>query len=405
MPFPLTPLSSNAILRTTNHAIIKENVMLRFGTLLLLSSVAALATFCPVALHAQQYIFTNDNVYAGNNNMPNSATALSVSSKGVAKVIATYSTGAVSSGGGDFAQTQVASADTSAASCLFASNGGNSTIAAFTIDLKTGHLTTVKGSPFPSGGSGDQQYGIGLTTGNGHLLFAANTADRSISVIKIKPDCSLQGVTNYSVSGTPDGMRVTPNGKFLLVALLGTVDSFQINYKNGTMKDLGAINSHGDAAGVDISCDSSTAYFGDAGTITQVEVFTIGSNGRLTEINNFTNSNGDNSNNVLLSADGKTLYVSNTMSDQITTLAVGSGGSLTYESSTQLAGTVLYALGLALGKNGKDLFVAEENSPETIGVLVPDGDAVKEVPGSPFTVINNGGDPPSLTAVPPKSCK
>ena len=376
-----------------------------FRTRLLLSSIGVLAALSPAAVQAQQYIFTNDNVYQGTGNTPNSATALSVNSKGVVKVIGTYTTGAVSSGGGDFAQTQVASATTTAGSCLFDSNGGNSTIAAFTIDLKDGHLTAVKGSPFSYGVSGDQQYGIGLTSGNGELLFAANTQFSSISVIKIKPDCSLKAVKSYSVSGTPDGMKVTPNGKFLIVGLLGSVDSFQINYKKGTMKDLGAVSTQGAAAGVDISCDSSTAYFGDAGTNTQVEVFSVSSAGKLAEINNFTNSNGDNSNNVLLSADEKTLFVSNTMSDQITTLSVGSGGALTYESSTKLNGSALYALGMALSANGKDLFVSEDNTPETIGVLVPKGNAVKEVPKSPFSVINNGGDPPSLTALPVKSCK
>jgi 6-phosphogluconolactonase (cycloisomerase 2 family) len=376
-----------------------------FGTRLLLCGVAVLAALCPVTLHAQQYIFTNDNVYAGNGNTPNSTTALSVSSKGVAKVIATYTTGGVSSGGGDFAQTQVASADTSAGSCVFASNGGNSTIAAFSIDLKNGHLTAVKGSPFSYGESGDQQYGIGLTAGNGQLLFAANTRDSSISVIKIKPNCSLKVVKTYAVPGTPDGMKVTPDGKFLIAGLLGSVESFKINYTKGTMKALGAVSAQGAPAGVDISCDSSTAYFGDAGTNTQVEVFSVSSAGKLAEINNFTNSNGQNSNNVLLSANEKRLYVTNTMSNQVTTLSVGSGGKLTYQSSTQLSGTVLYPLGMAMGKSGKDLFVAEENSPESIGVLVAKGNGVVEVPGSPFSVIQEGEDPPSLVAVPGKSCK
>jgi len=86
----------------------------------------------------------------------------------------------------------------------------------------------------------------------------------------------------------------------------------------------------------------------------------------------------------------------------------GSARSLKFEGFVSLpkdrrAGllTVLDYLTL----NGKDLFVSEDNTPETIGVLVPKGNAVKEVPKSPFSVINNGGDPPSLTALPAKSCK
>src|SRR5207245_231781 len=119
-----------------------------------------------------------------------------------------------------------------------------------------------------------------------------------------------------------------------------------INYSTGTLTELGPFSSQAVPAGLDISCDNSTVYFGDAGTITQVEVFSISPTGQLTEINNFTNSNGVNSNNALLSTDGTALYVSNTMSNQITTLGVGSNGSLTYVSTTTVNGSPLYVLNL-----------------------------------------------------------
>jgi hypothetical protein len=65
----------------------------------------------------------------------------------------------------------------------------------------------------------------------------------------------------------------------------------------------------------------------------------------------------------------------------------------------------LYALRLAIGKSGADLFVEEVNNPESIGSLAIKGEILKEVTGSPFPVVNNSYNSASFTAVPPKSCK
>jgi hypothetical protein len=181
------------------------------------------------------------------------------------------------------------------------------------------------------------------------------------------------------------------------------VDSFKVDPATGDLTELGPFKTQGSAAGVEISCDGTTAYFGDAASNTQVEVFSISSSGELKELNNFTNKNGESSNNVVLSFDGKHLYVSNTMSNQITTLSVGSNGALTYDSTVKLNKPGLYALGLATGTSGLDVFVAEQNNPEAIGVLAANGGTLKEVPGSPFPVMKNGSDPAGLTAV-PKAC-
>lgn len=363
---------------------------------------AAGLVLCPAILPAQQYIYTNDNVA----NQTNSTTVLKVSKKGGVKVIKTYSTGGKSTGGNSyFALAPLASAQIKRTNCLFVSNG-DSTIAAFTITASSGLLKAVKGSPFKDGDSGTQRYGVGLAVGMNHLLFAGNSSTGNISVLKISPTCALEVAKTYAVAGSPDAMKVTPNGKYLIVTYLGLVDSFQIDYTKGELKELGPFTPKGAAAGVDISCDSSTAYFGDAASHTQVEVFSISSSGELAELNNFTNGNGQNSNNVLLSADRKKLYVSNTQSGQVTVLKVGSHGALTYSGTVTLNGKVAYTLGLGTTKRGTRIFVAEEDSTEeAIGVLAARGTALKEVTGSPFAVLKNGGAPAGLIAVPTKVCK
>ncbi len=365
--------------------------------------VEAGLVLCPATLPAQQYIYTNDNVV----NQTNSTTVLNVSKKGAVNVIKTYSTGGKSTGSSSyFALAPLATARIKNSKCLFVSNGGDSTIAAFTITASRGLLKAVKGSPFSDGDSGSQRFGVGLAVGGNQLLFAGNSSSSHLSVLKISPTCALDVVNTYTVAGSPDGMKATPDGKYLIVTYLGLVDSFQIDYAKGELKELGPFTPKGAAAGVDISCNSSTAYFGDAASHTQVEVFSISSSGELVELNNFTNSNGQSSNNVLLSANGKVLYVSNTQSGQVTVLKVGSHGALTYSNTVMLNGKITYTLGLATNKRGTGIAVAEENNTEeALGVLAAKGTALKEAPGSPFAVMKNGGGPAGLIAVPTKVCK
>jgi 6-phosphogluconolactonase (cycloisomerase 2 family) len=366
--------------------------------LLRVLSFIVIFAVCTGNVLAQQYIFTNNNVA----NSTNSTTALSVSGKGVLKVLKSYSTGGKSAGGGYFALSPITSARTRLGTCLFVSNGGDSTIAAFQMNLFDGSLTAVHGSPFSDGVSGAQRLGVGLAAG-GSLLFAGNTNKNSISVLRISSNCSLKVLKQITVPGSPAGMKVTPNGAFLIAAYIGQVDSFKIDAGTGDLTELGPFTPQGSAAGVDISCDGSTTYFGDAASNTQVEVFSINSSGQLKEIDNFTNKNGQSSNNIILGVDGKHLYVSNTMSNEITILSVGSNGALTYDSTVKLNKPGLYALGMVTGTSGLDLLVSEQNNPESIGVLAAVGDGLKEVVGSPFHVIKNGSDPAGLTAV-PKGC-
>jgi 6-phosphogluconolactonase len=383
--------------RKQNRKFWGEDMISWLRPLRVLSVVGVLAGWSGNGF-AQQYLFTNDNVA----NSGNSTTALTVSAKGALKVIKTYPTGGKSAGNGYFAVSTVTSAKTRLGTCLFVSNGGDSTIAAFQINLFNGTLTAVHGSPFKDGASGAQRFGVGLTAG-GHLLFAGNTNNNSVSVLRVNSNCSLTLLKMTTVPGSPAGMRATPDGNYLIAAYNGQVDSFKVDSNTGDLTELGPFKTQGSAAGVEISCDGTTAYFGDEASNTQVEVFSISSTGELKELSNFTNKNGQSSNNVMLSVDEKYLYVSNTMSNQITILSVGSNGALTYDSTVKLNKPGLYALGLATGTSGLDVFVSEQNNPEAIGVLAANGDTLKEVPGSPFPVIKNGSDPAGMTAV-PKSC-
>jgi 6-phosphogluconolactonase (cycloisomerase 2 family) len=385
-----------------NEGNMEKLLKSQFG-LLWLSAVVVL---CPALLHAQQYLYTNDSIQF--NSGKNSVTAYKVSSKGAVSLIKSYPTGGLGSNGSYFASIDIASGKTASNDCIFASDAYSDDVAAYAIKLADGTLKAAPHSPFKSGGAGAGR-GIGLAvayTSGKPFLFAGNTQSNTITSFQINANCSLKMHKTYNVAGPPVGLKATSGGKYLITAYLGQVDSFKINAKGG-LTELGPFSAQGLAAGVEISCDNSTVYFGDAASDMQVEVFGLDSKGKLTELNNFTGNEAVNSNNVMLSADGKTLFVSNTMSapPAISVLSVGSGGSLTYISTTSLKGSSQYALGLSATKSGAKLFVAETNNNENVGVLKVKGTLLKEVSGSPFSGTQNGFTSFSLVAVPSQSCK
>jgi 6-phosphogluconolactonase len=372
-----------------------------FRLLMMVSLIALVSGMFPCVSHAQHYIYANnDEDSNGDNNL---VTAFSISAQGQMTIINAYPTGGLGTGGYN-AVTTITTAKAGSNHCLFVSNGGSSNISAFTIKITDGTLTPVSGSPFASGGAGDN-YDIGLAVGNNKLLFAGNTVSSNISVFTINSNCSLTLGQTYGTPGSPDGMKVTPDGRFLIEANLGSPDSWRIDYSNGTLREIGPFPAQGTTAGVDISCDGKTAYFGDAGTGTEIEVYHIGAGGKLTEINNYTNTDGQNSNNVLLSADGKLLYVSETASNQVETLSVGPSGALTYDSVVTLSvGQFTSVLGMASQRNGHDIFVAE-TGPAAVGVLQANGTTLTEVPNSPFSLNDNFAFIIGVAAFPPEVCQ
>ena len=362
----------------------------------------AIALATASTAQGQQYLYTNDNVA----NKPNSTTALKVSAAGKVTLIQTYPTGGRSSGAGVyFASQPIASAAVGGNSCLFVSNGGDSTITAFTINSKNGKLTMVKGSPFSYGVSGEQSMGVSLAVGNDKLLFAGNSKDNSISVLKISFTCGLESSSSVSLSFSPVDLMATPNGKYLIATYMGPVDSFQIDYTNGTLTEKGPFSSSGSAAGLDISCDGTTVYFGDAATHTEIETYRLISNGKLKELGVFRNIRGSNSNNVMLSKDQATLYVTNNLSNEITILAVGHNGVQFFESIVKLKSPGKFSAGLAQNKAGMQVFVSEGRTMESIGVLARKKSSLIEVPNSPFNVLENGFAPAGILAFPSFSCK
>jgi len=263
--------------------------------------LAALVLLCVGLAAAQSFVYTNDDVF-----LSNTVSGFSVASKGTLTKVAgsPFATGGVGNQSGFDASNRIKS--TIAGNFLFVSNTVSNDVSVFTIDPTTGTLTLVPGSPFPTGGSGD---GLGISvapTPNGMFLMAGNSGSNNMSVLRIAGDGTLTPITGspFPLMSQSDGIAVSPNGSFLAVAEGFQVEMLRIA-SDGSLTSIGGFLSLGGnfLAGVDINCANSLLYAGVAnGGGTIVNGYSMATNGTLAQLSGspFTNFLGINSNVVLL---------------------------------------------------------------------------------------------------------
>jgi uncharacterized repeat protein (TIGR01451 family) len=373
-----------------------------FRGLLLAPVFLVLSAMCAFA--QGQFVYVNNNTLG-----PNTVSAFSVGATCALTPLAgsPFPTGGSGDGGIFFSAAQRA-AVCAVGSFLYVANQGSNNISVFSINPATGALTTAAGSPFAVPGSGDISIDC---TPDGQFLLAASS--NNIAVFSRGADGSLTPVLGspFAAGGLgPDGMRVTPDGRFVVVALLlsQTVGVFSIGAGGaltpvpGSPFPLAAL-----PAGVAINCDSSIVYTGAAQAVdTRVDALSIGTGGALTPIagSPFTAA-GDNSNVVLLNPDGRFLFVSNLISNQITVFGVNADGSL-----TEIAGSPFSGGGLSepqqmvTNSAGTCLFVNNIFGTVSVFSIAANG-ALSPVAGSPFPVGAPDSMAPGIAAYPAASCQ
>jgi hypothetical protein len=322
---------------------------------------ASALVFCPV-LCAQSYVYLNDN----NDHAPNlnTATMFKKTGTGLATTLAPsggipYATGGTGwAGGSSFRYSALknqAAFNVSAKPCLFISDPGPSTgyasgdIAVFNI-AASGTLTLTGRYAAPATNLGNL-YGIALAGGNGYL-YAAYSHSKTIATFKATWNgtaCILDYLTTISAvgksGGVVDGMSLSPNFALVVVAYGdGSVQSFKTTTTGLVPTCALAQNSAGFTdgnggipAGVDITADSHYAIFGDANNsntaVAELEVapipipcvsggatVTLDFGGPIVANSTYLGP-GIHSKNVWLSPNGLFIYVTNTESHQITTVA------------------------------------------------------------------------------------
>jgi 6-phosphogluconolactonase (cycloisomerase 2 family) len=247
--------------------------------------------------------------------------------------------------------------------------------------------------------------------------MAANTGSSNVTVFSIARSGALTPIAHspFAARSHPDGIKVTPNGKFLAVAepgILGAptnqVEMFSIA-SNGALTSLGAFpgGGSGNLAGVDIDCDGRLLYGAEFSTDhTIVDGYFISHEGTLTPVHGspFEPGVGVNSNVALLGygLGRKTLFVTNQNSNTITAFSVAADGSLSLLAGSPFAmkSGAFVPSGMATSQDGRLLYVA--NPTNEVSVFKVSGwGALTEVAGSPFPT-GQSGAPLSLTAFPPR---
>jgi hypothetical protein len=297
----------------------------RFGFILALVALLFITTVLTQA--ATNYVITNDDNQYPNGN---SASIYSIGSGGALNLITTIPTGGYGRGGGYYAAGRVNVLRSKTQNCAYIGDavGPNNSRPGdvASIDMSTLKLVgTYPGTALDSGAL----WGIGLAENPaGTFLFAAYSTSGTIATYAQAADCVLkyrsEVITIGANVGSVDGMRVTPNGKYLIVAYSdASIGSYAINPKTGVLT-LVARYLVGDSAlasSVDITADGKWALFGtnSFGTGGEVEVAPIHADGALgTTFGYIPIGQGENSSNAWLSPDQTLIYISDNSSGQIT---------------------------------------------------------------------------------------
>ena len=381
----------------------------------------ALLVFLPVGLIAQ-----GGFVYTNNDTTPNTISAYAFDSSGALSQIVyqannpEFPTGGQGSNGGIYSSNRIIVVG----DFLYASNSGDNTVSALTIDPASGYLTPVPGSPFSTEAlNNPANSGISLAaTPDGQYLYAGSTGydtnfnPAPITIFSIDPTTGALTVTNKSTvpaGGPMSSMTVSPDGKYLVATLpnSSSIAVFAI-HGPGTPHEFHnspyVLNS-GAATSVEFNCAGNLLYAG--GTQGNIYVFNFAS-GNLTPLTGSPFTTPTSGNNVVaLSTDDSTLFASDPGNGTVTAFTVDANGGLTVPGTSAYAAPATsvvppYPTGLAVTDGGPFVFSADRNS-TTSGYA---GFSTFNLAGSaPIIFQSMTATVPatgfhSLAAYPPKAC-
>jgi 6-phosphogluconolactonase (cycloisomerase 2 family) len=220
------------------------------------------------------------------------------------------------------------------------------------------------------------RFGLGLAISpDGKWLFVAGVKAAELQPFAIHNDGSLTAVRQkIALLDRPSGMAVSPDSATLVVGVPlrrghgNYLISYAINTSNGMLTQVSMAPPKGYPVGITIDSQSKFVYVqeGNEDHI-RVGLLEIGPGSTLSFIHtyNFTEGEGNISiAAVLLSSDGKYLYMTNPNTASVTTLAVNLvTGALKYVSTTSDGVPGMdFPAGLAISRNDKFLFTGDYNN-------------------------------------------
>jgi 6-phosphogluconolactonase (cycloisomerase 2 family) len=319
-------------------------------------------------------------VYLNNQAQPNTITAFQINSDGSLTQLADspFATGGQGYQG---PVESMAIVHTQAGPILYAANGGDPSIAAFTISPDNGNLTPIDGSPFFVNDSSGT-YSIAASPG-GRFLFVTNQAATVIHVFGVSSGTGMI----HEIVGSPfaaaaniSGLWVTANGRFLLAGdqSASAVQVFAIN-SSGSISQVPGSPFAANATVSDVrgNCASDRVFTADNGS-DLIDAYSMSANGNLTPVpgspfSNGAAGSGPNSFDLAISPNGRFLFTTDSFAGDVTSFAIEHDGAL-----APVNGSPIYtggSLGGAAITAKGDLLYDVDFSSASVGAIAvhPDG--------------------------------
>ena len=366
---------------------------------------------CPLLLFAITAMAQNNFVYTNDNFSPNTVSAFKVSPSNGALTLIPGSPFLTGGNGGarDVGPETITTATQGTKSFLYAANAGTGTISAFVVDPRTGNLTAVPGSPFTvAAANSGNTLSLGASP-DGHFLFEVDESSTFIRTFNIGTNGALAEAAGSPLdSGAfPEGVKVTANGKFLLVGLksMDAIGVYAIDANGGLTPVFGSpFLTNGAAAAVDSNCASNRVFVASAGS-DLVDAFVMAADGSLTPVPGSPFPSGGTStiNALTLTPNNQDLLTSNVFNDTVSSLAVGQDGSLQPVAGSPFAGDDFVG-SIATTRSGKFVYTSLFTGARVDGWMIGDDGTLRPVPGRPFSTGQAGAGVQALTTFPAPSC-
>jgi hypothetical protein len=293
--------------------------MNRAGKILLLAACSYAAASSAGSVGS--FLVTNNDVPLFNppeGPAGSTVTIYSIESNGSLDNKVVIPTGGVGISGGYFASSRIAIVPQGSDVCVFASNAASGDISG----ISAGALTAT-GTFLASSSDTATSNGIGLAA-NANYLYATYSTSSTIATFTVESGCMLTFVSDVLTVGLNGGVvgGMAIHGSTMVVTYGdGSIESFNIAggvpVSNGDAQNSSGFANDYLPNGVDITADGHYAIFGDASTVTTLEVSDI-SSGKLTSTVAYNVGTSWNSGNVRLTPDESMIIVSNNSGGAVT---------------------------------------------------------------------------------------
>ena len=366
---------------------------------------------CPLLLFAITAFAQNNFVYTNDNFSPNTVSVFKVTPNNGALTLIPGSPFFTGGNGGahDVSPQTITTATLGTASFLYAANAGSGTVSAFVIDPRTGNLTSVPGSPFTvAAANSGNTLSLGASP-DGHFLFEVDESSTFIHTFNIGANGAITEAAGSPLdSGAfPEGVKVTANGKFLLVGLksMDAVGVYSIDASGSLTAVFGSpFITNGPADAVDTTCANNRAYVSSAGS-NLIDAFDMAADGSLTPVagSPFPSGGSSTINALTLTPSNHDLLTSDVFNAEVSSLALGTDGSLQPVAGSPFAGTD-WVGSIAATRSGKFVYTSLFTRAQVDGWMIMDDGTLRPVPGRPFSTGQAGAGVQALTTFPAPSC-